>query len=90
MVHIPDDLIRRRSYEIWQREGCVHGRAAQHWYQAQAELEAQFRAAHVPAAERDCPHLVLPRPAISRLPRRTLARRASPKSVAPPPSVARE
>jgi hypothetical protein len=35
--------IRERAYGIWQREGRPHGRAAEHWQQAVAEIEAESR-----------------------------------------------
>ncbi|MGB8364463.1 MAG: DUF2934 domain-containing protein [Rhizomicrobium sp.] len=40
----PEDLIRQRSYLIWQREGCPHGNALEHWFRAKAELEAELHA----------------------------------------------
>jgi len=33
-----DERIRRRAYEIWEREGRPHGRDEEHWRQAEAEL----------------------------------------------------
>ena len=33
--------IRERAYEIWQREGRPHGRDAEHWQRAEAEIEAE-------------------------------------------------
>lgn len=36
-----DDRIRRRAYEIWEREGRPEGREAEHWAAAQAELERE-------------------------------------------------
>lgn len=38
---MPEEVIRRRSYEIWLRENCPYGREADHWFQAKAELLAQ-------------------------------------------------
>jgi hypothetical protein len=35
-----EDRIRRRAYEIWEREGRPEGRASEHWYQAASELDA--------------------------------------------------
>ena len=34
-----DEKIRRRAYEIWQREGSPEGRSDEHWSQAARELE---------------------------------------------------
>jgi hypothetical protein len=35
-----EDEIRRRAYEIWQREGRPEGREAEHWRMAVEELSA--------------------------------------------------
>ena len=34
------DKIRARAYEIWDREGRQHGRADEHWSQAEREIGA--------------------------------------------------
>jgi hypothetical protein len=34
------EKIRQRAYEIWDREGRQHGRADDHWVQAERELGA--------------------------------------------------
>lgn len=36
---VPEDLIRQRSYKIWENEGYPIGHALEHWLQAKAELE---------------------------------------------------
>ena len=79
---IPDELIRQRSYEIWQREGCPHGMAVTHWFQAKTELEAEIRLAmtpprgmRIPILEGDPHQLVMPRPPISYPPRKSVASR---------------
>ena len=33
--------IKQRAFEIWEREGRVSGRDAEHWFQAEAELIAE-------------------------------------------------
>jgi hypothetical protein len=33
-----DESIRRRAYEIYEQEGCVHGRDQEHWLRAEAEV----------------------------------------------------
>ena len=33
--------IRERAYEIWVREGRPHGKDAEHWQKAEAEIAAQ-------------------------------------------------
>ncbi len=34
-----EDRIRRRAYEIWEREGRPDGRASEHWYRAAGEFD---------------------------------------------------
>jgi hypothetical protein len=43
MLPDQEDRIRRRAYEIWEREGRPDGRQADHWAAAQAELEDEAR-----------------------------------------------
>ena len=38
-----EERIRRRAYEIWEREGRPEGRASEHWYEAARELESKGR-----------------------------------------------
>lgn len=64
-MNIPDELVRQRSYEIWQREGCPHGLSAQHWFQARAELEAQLRTERFNTIESQYRQMVSPRPSIT-------------------------
>jgi hypothetical protein len=45
----PDhDVIRKRAYEIWEKEGRPHGRDMEHWQLAMIELSSMR--AGVPAA----------------------------------------
>jgi len=34
-----NDRIRKRAYEIWEREGRPHGRHEHHWHAAMREIE---------------------------------------------------
>ncbi len=34
------DQVRERAYHLWTQEGRVHGRAEQHWLQAERDLLA--------------------------------------------------
>lgn len=34
-----EDLIRRRAYDLYERNGCVEGRAMEDWLEAEAELD---------------------------------------------------
>lgn len=72
---IPQELIQKRSYEIWQQEGRPDGLALEHWLRAKAELEAVF------SANRRIFNIggnfVPPRPHVTFPPRRSTARRAS-------------
>lgn len=74
-MRIPEELIRQRSYEIWQREGCPQGMALQHWFRAKMELESEFRLARFIAIPSDYREVVSPRPAISCPPRKMVASR---------------
>jgi hypothetical protein len=33
-----EDRVRARAYEIWEGEGCPHGRDRDHWRQAEREM----------------------------------------------------
>jgi hypothetical protein len=37
------ERIQERAYQIWIREGCPHGRHAEHWQQAEFEIAAELR-----------------------------------------------
>jgi hypothetical protein len=50
--------IRERAYEIWVKEGRQHGRDAEHWEQARAEILAEADAAQTHAGGPETP----PRP----------------------------
>jgi hypothetical protein len=39
--HKQQDRIRRRAYEIWEREGSPEGRAEEFWRQAVASIESE-------------------------------------------------
>jgi hypothetical protein len=71
---VSEQAIRQRSYEIWQREGCPSGKAADHWFHAKAELEAEFRAAVFPWGAGDYRGIVVPRVSISKPPQRIMSR----------------
>ena len=36
-----DEQIRRRAHELWKSEGQPHGRDAEHWQRARAEIESE-------------------------------------------------
>lgn len=65
-----EEAIRFRSYLIWEREGCAHGAALDHWTRAKAELEAEYCAP--PPLLKPGP-MVMSRPRISNPPRRSIA-----------------
>ena len=58
------DLIRVRSFAIWDREGRQDGKSEEYWLRAEQEIEAECRA--VIAGENT--NMVLPLPRISRRP----------------------
>src|SRR4051794_22256884 len=39
-----EERIRRRAYEVWEREGRPHGRDPEHWAQAVQEVDAEIAA----------------------------------------------
>lgn len=47
--------IRERAYEIWVREGRPHGRDAEHWRKAEAEITAGEQAAATSKPPADVP-----------------------------------
>lgn len=36
-----EDKIRERAYQIWEREGGIHGDPERHWHQAEAEIDRE-------------------------------------------------
>ena len=45
-----ENRIRRRAHEIWEREGRPHGRDAEHWRQAEREIDGEASAGATDAA----------------------------------------
>lgn len=72
--------IRERAYEIWVREGRPHGRDAEHWQRAEAEISSESGIAADRAAARSKPRSEAP-PAAA-----PLHSRAAPRIVNGPPS----
>jgi hypothetical protein len=35
------EVIEKRAYSIWEREGCLHGNDWAHWFHAEAEIDAK-------------------------------------------------
>lgn len=52
--------IRERAYEIWVREGQPHGRDAEHWQMAEAEISAESEAVADRAAAGSKPRIETP------------------------------
>jgi hypothetical protein len=71
---VSEDAVRKRSYEIWQREGCPDGLADQHWFRAIAELEGEFAAENSSIAGSRI-HDVRPRPHVTHPPQKLAAGR---------------
>ena len=65
-----DARIRERAYAIWEREGQPHGRHAEHWMQAKAEIAAEEQAGGTagPAAAQAGPGPAQPSPAAQQPP----------------------
>ena len=72
---IAEDAIRKRSYLIWQREGCVEGNSREHWLRAKAELEAELQVSYPKPGE--LLRTVIARPPISQRPQRAISARVS-------------
>ena len=70
---IPEEAIRMRSYEIWEREGRPDGKAVQHWLAARMELEAETSGPYVDISQ--WRNNVMPRLPAGRPPQKTVARR---------------
>lgn len=70
---IPEEAIRLRSYEIWERQGRPEGKAVEHWLTARMELEAETRGRYVDISEWRT-H-VMPRLPATRRPQKTVSRR---------------
>lgn len=45
-----EQRIRERAYDIWEREGRIHGRAEEHWHMAKLELTGTVQTASSEAA----------------------------------------
>lgn len=45
--------IRRRAYQIWEEQGWPHGRAEEHWLQAEREIAQPPASGAAPAAGED-------------------------------------
>ena len=70
---ITEEAVRKRSYRIWQREGCVEGKSCEHWLRAEAELEAELQVSYPKPGELS--RIVVPRPQISHRPQRVVSAR---------------
>lgn len=85
-----EDEIRVRAYLIWKREGCPQGKAAEHWLQAKAELDAEFEADwHAASLEGETTSFVLPHLPISSPPSRSVSAKIGPEPDAAPANAAR-
>jgi Protein of unknown function (DUF2934) len=62
MTQISTDEIAKRAYEIWEADGCLHGRDVDYWLLAEAQLVATAapkvtggQTSETPAAEPSAP-----------------------------------
>lgn len=55
-----EERIRRRAYEIWEREGKPDGREAEHWDKAAAEIDAEREGAEAVTGVADMTETVTP------------------------------
>ena len=59
MLHIEDDMIRDRAYQLWDQAGQPEGREQEFWYQAERELAEEEQVdASAEAAALDLPPVV--------------------------------
>lgn len=70
---IPEEAIRLRSYQIWEREGRPDGKALEHWLVACMELEVESRGQYVDISE--WRNTVMPRLPATRRPQKIVSRR---------------
>lgn len=50
------ERIRERAYQLWEAEGCEHGRDMEYWFRAEAQVSAeQSSPAHVQAQPQPAP-----------------------------------
>ncbi len=78
MDHTLEDNIRKRAYELWIADGCVHGRGDYHWLAAERELLAVSAVAcnlKLPAQGAEI--VPVPMPVVAREPAPQKKRRAS-------------
>ncbi len=79
-----EDRIRKRAYDLWERDGAPEGHQHAHWQQAEREIDAE--AAQSPAGSQDPQGDTAAKPAKpvrARAPRKTAAKTASDKPAAP-------
>lgn len=69
---ISEETVRLRSYLIWKREGCPHGKALDHWLRAQAELASEQ---HFTPSLRKSTTYVMPRIPVSTPPCKSVSER---------------
>lgn len=41
-AEVTNEMIALRAWEIWNREGCPHGRDFENWLQAESELQEEL------------------------------------------------
>jgi hypothetical protein len=75
------ERLRQRAYELWEREGRPHGREAEHWKQAEAELGKAAAAASPTVTAKPA----IPAPAPEPVKRPSLLRGRKPAAPAAPP-----
>ena len=48
----PEQRIRERAYELWEREGRPEGRADQYWRRAEEMIQSEAQVAYPPTLSR--------------------------------------
>ncbi len=73
-----EKTIRERAYQIWEQEGCIHGRDKEHWHAAKLELTSAVEESAV----------AIETPAVAAEPAKKKGRRSAKETVPAAPVVA--
>ncbi len=73
-----EQTIRERAYQIWEQEGCIHGRDKEHWHAAKLELTSAVEESAV----------AIETPAVAAEPAKKKGRRSAKETVPAAPVVA--
>jgi len=78
-----DQIVRDTAYAIWEAEGKPHGRATQHWKQAEERVAASLTGKATPPAKGKVAATAKAAPADAKPPAKAAAIKAGPMKTAP-------